>query len=153
MGTSTNAMICYGIALDDEMELPWEAAIDSDIEEWWRTLNGYIPPFELFTPEGEYIGGVEPSRERNDVYFAARRAFDAAHPLPIELEMHCSGDYPMWIVAARGTVKTAYRGSPEAFDPQALVCAPDAEVALREFCAKHLGVTDDPRWLLYSLWF
>ena len=75
MGTSTDAIICYGIAVDEEAELPWATAPDGDIDEWWRKeIHGYTPTFELFTPDGNYIDGVEADASRVDAFFAERDA-------------------------------------------------------------------------------
>jgi len=154
MGTSTDAIICYGIALDEEAELPWAIAPDSDIEDWWRReIHGYVPTLEPFTPEGNYVDGVEPDAAEVNAYFAEQAAFDKQHPLPITLVMHCSGDSPMWIIAAQGTCLSASRGYPLVFDPHKLVCDPADASALREFCAQHLGIEAEPQWLLCSLWF
>ena len=154
MGTSTDAIICYGIAVDEEAELPWATAPDGDIDEWWRKeIHGYTPTFELFTPDGNYIDGVEPDASRVDAFFAERDAFDKQYPLPITLVMHCSGNSPMWIIAAKLTYLSANRGHPQVFDPHQLMYDPDDASALRKFCATHLGIDTEPQWLLCSLWF
>ena len=154
MGVSTNAILCYGISFPDDYEFPWDDGGDSgyDIEKWWLSVNGYEPPFELFTASGDYIDGTEPPKEKVSEYFAHRRAFLAEHPLPVKSVMHCHGDYPMWILAAPSSVTTAYRGYPEVINPPLAVSVEEVN-ALEEFCDRWELEGDGPDWWLCSLWF
>ena len=151
MGLSTDGQICFGVLLPDPDDMDGEYPWGDDLEEWWRGETGYHPPFELFTPEGDYIDGKEPSKDRIRAYFDARREWDAAHPLPVELVNACSCDYPLWIAAVPGTVRTAGRGRPVTFEPSGLVADPEKTAALVAFLAKYLpGEHEDPAWHLSS---
>ena len=156
MGQSTDGQICYGIAFGEDMEFPWDAdGYDSDPEDWWLfAILGFRQSFELYTPEGRYIGGVRPPREKVTEYYNERRGFmDANLPLPVILVNHCSGDYPMYILAVPGTFRSAARGSPGAFVPSELEVTEQQKAALIKFC-KDYGIEFDgePAWYLSSYW-
>lgn len=151
MGVSTDGKISYGIEFPEGFYFPW---VDhDDIEDWWLDVNGYKPPFEIYDEEGEYIGGVRPSDETIKAYFESRRIFHEKHPLPVELVNTCSYDYPMYILALKGTVMTANRGFPKTFDPASLTKGEDPN-RLIEFCRTHNIDTGDkqPAWYLSSFW-
>ena len=125
--------ICFGIAFEEDYEFPWSGE-DSDIETWWRDLNGFKHSFELFDSEGNYIDGKEPSGEVVVKYFDEEREFDKLHPLPVEMVNYCSGDYPMWIIAVPSSCLSARRGYPSVFNPADLVVSDTEVQALVEFC-------------------
>lgn len=153
MGVSTDGQISYGVAIEEGFELPW--ADHDDIESWWReVVHGYKPPFELYTEDGsEYIGGEKPSSSRISEYYDHRRDFDKDHPIPIDVVLHCSYDYPMYIIAIKGTTKKAWRGYPVAFLPEELIISEKGEKDLKEFMEKYIpDVEFKPNWYLSSLW-
>ena len=154
MGVSTDAILCYGISFEEEYEFPWDDCGDSeyDSESWWLEQCGYKPPFELFTKEGDYLPGPHPPDEKITAYFSHRREFLQANPLPVEVVMHCHGDYAMWILAVPGTVTKASRGYPEQIQPP-LAVSVDGIIALEDFCEQWKLDGDGPAWWLASLWF
>lgn len=154
MGTSTDGQICYGIAFEEGHEFPWDEKYGGDIDEWWvMGVHQYKPSFELFNEKGEYLNGVEPSKNDTSRYFQERREFAEARPLPVELVNCCSGDYPQWIIAAKGTVTSARRGHPEVISKEQLEVSPDQEQALIQFCNTHgIDVGSEAKWFLSSYW-
>jgi len=153
MGTSTNGLIFYGIAFDEEHEFPWSTEFE-EIEDWWiYGFHGFKHSFELFDAEGGYLNGREPSKEESGRYFAESRLFFENNPLPVELVNYCSGDCPMYALAARGSVITAKRGHPIEFDPRSLSVADDASDVILKFCSDHgIQPPKPPEWLLASYW-
>jgi len=154
MGQSTNAQLCYGIAFDEDTEFPWHGEqFDGEIEQWWRELLGYKPSFEIYDEDGNYLGGVEPSKEKIKAYYAERDQFDKDHPsLPVEVVSHCSGEYPMYILAVPGTLQIAHRGYPEIVKPENLYVSPGRVDALVAFCNAHGIQVSPPEWWLSSNW-
>lgn len=155
MSVSTDGQICYGISFEEDHQFPWDdEKFNGDIKDWWRDVNGFKPPFELYDKDGNYIDGVKPPQSRMDAYFDAGQKWDAAHPLPVSLVNTCSGDCPQYVLAVPSTERKANRGYPEKFSPSDLVVA-DADVAkLTDFCAKY-GIdftADQLGWWLSSLW-
>lgn len=70
---------------------------------------------------------------------------------PADMVMHCSYDYPMYILAVRGTETTASRGYPETLD-DALPTVPSEKIdAFKAWCAER-GIDGDPKWILCSMW-
>ena len=153
MGTSTDGQICYGIAFEEEFEFPWDGDYD-DIDEWWiYGVHGYKPSFELYDSDGGYLDGREPSKEETSRYYDERRAFAEAHPLPVELVTHCSYDYPMYILAVKGSLISNSRGFPVEIAPSSLSVADADRQALLRFCVDHgIEHDDEPKWLLTSMW-
>lgn len=153
MTTSTNGQICYGVLFDEDHEFPWDEWEDG-IEEWWLyRVCDYHNPFELFDERGNWLDGAKPPEQRIREYYDHRHTFLDSHPIPVRLVNYCSGDYPMYIVAAPSSVIIASRGYPEAIGVRSFATVTEEEaVLLIEFCRKHLGVTEGPRWWLSSYW-
>lgn len=152
MGQSTNGQICFGIAFEEGFEFPWE---DKDLDDFWlEDVLGFKHSFQLWDAEGEYIGGIKPSEERIDAYFAERDAFRNQHgDCPFALVNVCSGDYPQYILAIKRSCMTANRGYPKKFDPMNLTVTKEEIESLIDFCHKQ-GITceSEPAWYLSSYW-
>ena len=149
MGVSTNGIICYGISFEEDFEFPW----DDDWDEWWIKICGYKPLFEMYDEKGEYIAGMKPAQEDRDKYWDHKYKFKKEHPMPVEIVTHCSGDYPMYIIAIPRTVMSASRGYPLEFFPDDLKDTLEDENILLQFCKDH-GIEHEemPKWWLASLW-
>jgi hypothetical protein len=154
MGVSTNGQICFGVVCEEDTEFPWDdGEWGGDIEEWWRTaVCGYIPEEEIYDESGGYIGGKEPSREKIASYHDAQRAFDALHPVPVELVNYCSDDCPMYILAVPSSSLSCSRGYPESFRPEDLKVSQEEIDSLLEFCRTHGIEHGEPGWWLTSYW-
>ena len=157
MSQSTDGHICFGILLEEGAgPFPWDEDDEygyGDIEEWWRKINGYKPPFEIWEEHvAEYLPGV--TLEMKDEYYNHRRDWKKVNPVPVELVNYCSCDYPMYIIALSETCKNANRGYPEAFEPNDLVVSAERAMELINFCKKY-GIDmgeEYPRWWLSSYW-
>lgn len=154
MGVSTDAILCYGIAFEEGTVFPWQPEdSEGDIMDWWRNLLGFRHSFEMFDDQGNYIDGVEPSMDEIKAYYDEERAFDLEHPtLPVQVVMHCSYNFPMYILAVPSSVYEAARGHPEAIDLEKLFVTPDQEGRLVAFCNAHGIEVSQPRWWLASMW-
>lgn len=70
----------------------------------------------------------------------------------VEVITHCSGEYPLYIVAVPGSVKSAYRGSPTRINPDVEFNISDYDVErFLEWCNEN-GVEAKPQWFLFSYW-
>jgi len=151
MSISSDGHISYGYLMEDDTELPW----GDDLDNWWRKLNGYVPPFEIYSdshPSG-YVGGKKPPQNKIDEYFDHRNAWDKDHPLPVEEVNSQSYDYPLWILAVPGTYKSVSRGYPESFEPSELKVDAAKLSALDAFIAAHnIKPVKGPAWFLGSLY-
>ncbi|MFL1903116.1 hypothetical protein ACJWDR_29025 [Streptomyces tauricus] len=159
MGTSTNAMLVYGYHLgggDGEWLL-------QDAGEY-----GELPTLDWYTPDSEDGDDFITAAEKRllaqladftetdwqaDGYFDRERAAKAR--VSVEFESHCSGEYPMYLLAAKRI--TAYRGEAEEIDFPALQAELEqdgADAKLRAALdALGLRPTQErPRWLLCSYW-
>jgi len=157
MGVSTDGQICYGILLDEEVELPWgDDKYDDGIYDWWvYTVKGYEPPFEMFDDDGEYIGGESNwTTQQIDHYFEHLWLFRKQNPLPVELVNVCSNDYPIYIIAAPETCVRATRGYPLPFEPSQLDNVSLAQKEeLIKFCDDYeIEYDGEPQWYLSSYW-
>lgn len=129
MGTSTDAILVYGVPLD-EGDLPWKTDDgEGDWEDWLLRLAG-------FTETNWRVNG----------YWERKRAALAA--FPFDIVPHCSCDYPMYILTIRGTATTANRGFPEKIE----ALEPKDPSELLAFCAEHGMKHGEPGWWLCSMW-
>lgn len=154
MGVSTDGILVFGVDFGEEHEFPWRDEEDSDINKWWRTVNGFV--HKVAEPDWEatrYPKKETPEvRAQIDAYFDEQREWDKANPLPIEEVRHCSGEYPMFILAVKNTYLRACRGYPIEF-ADGLPSTPDA-TPLVEFCEKYgIKLPYSPRWILTSMWW
>ena len=148
MGVSTNGQIAFGYSFEEETEFPW----GDDVEAWWRKVRGYTPEVELYDADGNYLNGIEPSKEATSAYYAAQRAWDKANPMPVEIELHCSYDYPMCIIAVPGTCYSNRRGFPQEIDPAALVVTAEQRASLDAFCNEFdIEIPGEAKWWLTSM--
>ncbi len=154
MGVSTNAEINYGIVFEEDFEFPWsDEKYEGDIGEWWLDANGYKPPFEPYTKDGNYAPGFKEKDPRLDEYYEHLRKWMAANPIGVELVNYCSGDCPMHMLAIVGLGMVANRGYPTLIDPSKLAVDEAAIDKLMAFCAKWGIETDGkPGWYLTSYW-
>lgn len=81
-------------------------------------------------------------------YWQLRSA--AVDAFPVELIIHCSLDYPMYFLAAKGTDTLASRGNPKAISLPEV--SPQAIAALKSFCDRHGVEWREPSWHLFSMW-
>jgi hypothetical protein len=155
MGQSTNGILAYGYNIGSD-EGGWKLEGAGEY--------GEMPTVEWFDPEAEDGDGFEESAERhmladigfterwtrgNDGYFDREKAAKAR--LGVEFESYCSGEYPMYLLAAKGSVTTARRGDCEPVD---FTVNPDWDAKLRA-ALQVLGITptqERAQWLLCSYW-
>ena len=152
MGQSTNGMLVYGYDLGGD-EDGWQIAEENIAAflEWGSGEDGDL------VEKGKVrllasVGFTE-TDWRADGYHERKKA--AEERLGVEFESYCSGDYPMWLLAAH-TV-TVYRGDCKEIDFAALEKARtegdwDAKLA---HAIQVLGITptqEKPGWLLVSYW-
>lgn len=148
MSTSTDAILFYGYAFEEEDHAPWPsdrgADVDDDDEEegWedrWARLNG------IEQPEGEY------DQKKYGAYLDKR--FKLTKACGVEIDTHCSGDVPMYLVAVVGSKLVASRGYPEKV-PELAVGA-DWDEKLHAFMEK-MSIKrprgQKPAWRLVSYW-
>lgn len=72
---------------------------------------------------------------------------------PVELIIHCSGEYPMWILGMRGYLR-AWRGTPVQVDPSKLQVE-DGWIGRIRAVAQEFDLEIEPEkiaWYLVSYW-
>jgi len=132
MGISSDGIVAFGFVLVDEEdgELPpsLTAYMAKDDEDGFDLYN--FIAHETGTTDADWD-----AREK------AREAF------PIEIVSFCSYDYPMYFLAARGTVHSCRRGEATEFVPTTPNYA-----ALKEFCDKYGIEWKQPAWHVMSMY-
>jgi hypothetical protein len=123
MGTSTGAILVFGIELEEEHE-PW----GRDQDEWLEK-------------DGREILGLQGEKQ-----------YEILEQHPVEIIQHCSYEYPMYILAVRETEKRAWRGEPFSIDVEDLRIPIANTVLLKAFCERHDIEWKEPKWLLCSMW-
>lgn len=158
MGQSTNGILAYGYDLGGDEE--WKIA---GLGEY-----GELPPLDWYSTDddgddfqsaaerrllAELADFTETWTKDNEGYFDRERKAQAR--LGVEFDTYCSGEYPMYLLAAK--VITVYRGDVKDIDMAALAVEPEMngwDEKLRAALAV-LGITpaqDRAKWLLCSYW-
>lgn len=174
MGQSTNAILFYGYAWEEEESKPWNIGkefegegyddSDEDWEERYARLRGLAPPSRPFPPRevprtrenGFSSTPTDYTAEEQSIIDEYRAFWKAKGELvetePCAVDSHCSGDCPMPYVAIKDSVTTAHRGSVEHIT--SLDVGPTWEADLRAFCERMgIDVGDQaPGWHLVSMW-
>lgn len=160
MGVSSNACIAYGIDLQDEPPFN-DGRDDTDLAAYLAIKQGAVDPWPL-VPDHINYGPLDDFkkweadnaewRQQQEAWQAATKAAEEASP--IVLEYHCSYEYPMYIIALKGTTRTAFRGDPVALPSDFTdLISEKAVTKAQEFCEEYeLPAFDNPSWLLYSMW-
>lgn len=159
MGQSTDAMLVYGYHLGG-----------ADIGWLLEDLGEYegLPALDWYDPDDENSDGLQESAERHllaqlagftetdwqaDGYFTRQR--EAKGRLGVGFDTHCSGDYPGYLLIAKGI--TAHQGDVHEIDFPSLAAetkAAHADAKLRA-ALDALGfrpTQERAQWLLCSYW-
>lgn len=148
MGVSTNAILAFGFDLGEDLPEALVLAGSEDPDEGDDERGSF--DFETWVKRNR-CDAKEPdhgdySRDWPEYWEACRQAVRA---VPFDLIAHCSYDFPMRFLAARGTQATAHRGSPE---PVTFAEAtPEQVAAMRAFCGEYGIEWQEPRWHIFSM--
>jgi hypothetical protein len=136
MGISSDGLLIYGFDLGIEDEQPFSELL-ADNEE-----------FDDFIANEAGIEGW--TENAKDDYW--KRYREAVEACPVELHIHCSYDYPMYVLGVRGANFTAYRGDPTIIEKDAFNISEDKIKAAKEWCEKYKIEWQEPKWVLCSLY-
>ncbi len=158
MGTSTDAILAYGYNLgggEDEWHIQ-EA--DGEYGEW--TSDWYDPEDEDrddFVTAAEQrllvAAGFTQTDWQADGYFDRKREAEAR--VGVELDTHCSGEYPLYFIAAHKiTARRGYAKDIDFAELEAMRIEQDWDSKLTK-ALQVLGMTpkqERPGWFLVSYW-
>lgn len=128
MGVSSDGILVYGIDLGEEKP---------------AFLDDYEDMDELLMAEGGQTQWGEPGHD-----FKKQWAFLAT--CPVVLTLYCSYDYPMYIMAVRGTETSVNRGYVE--EITSLSVSEEKNDAFIAWCLAHGIENPEPKWLLASMY-
>lgn len=161
MGVSTNAMLVFGLQLEENKTYPWdnyEECCYGELGSWYYDkIKPFVDlPESSFDEHGNWKGGEETPELRAmcDNRWKAEQAHMKANPIPVMIETHCSGDSPMYILTVPGINKSAGRGYPESIEAEDLRVDVIHIETILQFCITH-GIdadTENLRWWLCSYW-
>ena len=153
MSVSTDAILCYGFDVGGDHDMPdWMKPIgddkDFDFDDFVvsRLSDSIKQPGRFDTDE--YRRNPE-LKEQWKKYWADKKAFIAL--VGVSLVRHCSGDCPMYILAAKASITTAHRGSPKKIH-DGVAADPNWRSTLESFCEKTGIYMQEPSWILCSDW-
>lgn len=133
MGTSTDAIIAYGFDIGEEKPAFLEGVEDSDL--------------------GNYL--VKKAGLPEDTPWQKRAELEKT--CPVEIIEHCSGEYPMYFLALRGSKVKASRGFPvniEELEEKMSGSSSKDKVELAELWCQENGLeTKTFAWHLFSMWW
>lgn len=174
MGVSTDGELAFGIDFGDEnplLERDEDGDLieldddedSSDLGEFLARKTGLENPYLTKLPHEVNHGAshmYEDWKKENPWFEGEAKAyFDAKGKLedasPVEIVMHCSYDYPMYILALKGTHLFASRGTPKKVNFERLnsLVTEEKLAEARKFCAEY-GLPEfyGADWLLFSMW-
>lgn len=156
MRVSTDGIICYGIFIGEDYDLPWlNNKYDGDSEDWWiYEICKYKSPIDIWDEHGHLRKDIKITQKDYDLYYSSLRNFKKEHPIPVEVVYTCSDGCTEYIIAVRGTVISASRGYPETFNPKNLKVTENQRDELVKFCKKYIHISEEllPKWYLSSYW-
>ncbi len=154
MGISVDATICFGVVVDSG-DLPWkkydpetgENIYESE-EDWWREINGYKNPYEIWEDADNKKPGI--TDEDEERYYDYIHQWDKRYPMPFELLYFWSYDntdnfilcVPSSIICADGCEK---------LNISKIKVSNQAKEKFREFLKKY-KIKKQPTWLLSALY-
>lgn len=173
MGVSTDGELAFGIDFGEDNPLLErdedgdliegdEDEDSSDLADFLARKTGLVSPYLKLPHEvnhGPYDAYDDWKKENpwfeaeaNEYFEAKRKLADAC---PLEIHLHCSYDYPMFILAIKGTHLSASRGSPQKVNFARLnsLVTEDKLAEARKFCEEY-GLPEfyGADWLLFSMW-
>lgn len=122
MGVSNDAQLIFGI----------------DMEEFSDFLEDYDGDFDSFVAQKEELA---PSIE----------FWEYLKTYPVSWEMHCSYEYPMYILSIPGYQITASRGYPDIITAERLLVPQEKIDSMKTWCEKYNVPWVEPKWLLCSM--
>lgn len=128
MGVSSDGMLYFGFQVGGEEERPEWMAEHEDFDDFLAAKAGL--------PEDA------PYEERSKVVKAC----------PAELNLFCSYDYPMYVLAVRDAEHRVARGGIKEIGPKELEVAPEKIAAFKAWCEANDIEYQEPKWLLCSLY-
>lgn len=147
MGTSTDAIIAFGIVFEEYFEFPWSQDSDDldDVEDfgdytnWWQKENGYKNPYTYEDNPDEWINhSIE---------------WDKKNPIPFQEENYCSDECPMYALVIPKSIIRASRGHPESLELSKFNVDEKELLNFMNFLKKYnIEITEQPKWLLFSYW-
>lgn len=125
MGLSTDAILCYGIALDDDES--WEVHDVMGVEEYDN--DEFCEWLEKINEELEAVG--------------------------LYIDSHCSAEYPMYYICVHETAISANRGYPQIVTMERIGIINERtkekwDKKLKEACKQYNFPYKNPEWLLMS---
>lgn len=166
MGQSTDAIVAYGWASDDQgsyYNLPWANDDDTDYEDALARQSGLVDPWTDAPTDRDDYADYGSWRAAHPEWAASLDAYREAVRVEVakwecRVGTHCSCDYPMLYVCITESEMTTGRGSVGKLDPQQMVARPKNQGwddKLRAF-VDHLGIDvselGEPGWFVVSDW-
>ena len=158
MSISSDGILCYGFQIKDEDgdiigegETPefLKTSLDDDDDDDSEPLEFddlLANIAKINSPDVEYD---EHSKEEYEEYWGKKHELERV--CPVELVIHCSFEYGMYILAIKESHSAAYRGYPVELGKQ-ITTNPAWDSILRNFCKEANIPFEEPGWVLASLY-
>lgn len=145
--TSASAVLSYGFMFEEGFEFPWSDTEDSDIEDWWVDVNGFVNPAECpFDESGEFKEGF--TTELTLVWYKNKAEWLKSNPVPVKEIRYGWAEQPCIILAVK-TLGSDSDCDPEPLNPDFLSVSTEDHQRLMEFVQKYgIETTGEPQWWL-----
>lgn len=132
MGVSSDGMLYFGFTVGSTEDEPPEWLLDADNE---------IIDFDDFVCKLEGLPESASYEERKLILDSC----------PVELNVYCSYDYPMYILSPKGCHIRVSRGYTEEISEEILKVDASKIEALKKWCEQNNIKYEEPKWLLCSM--
>ena len=102
MGSSPRGQIRFGVGFEEDSEFPWDDGKYYGIDGWWEDVKGYKPKHQPFDSEGDYAEGWSSGDPRFAEHDAQLEEWRRNNPMPVEVDSHGTGDYPLCMLVVPG---------------------------------------------------
>ena len=145
MGQSTDAILVCGVDFGDDLPEVFQKYMGDMDKEHFDFEDFLCHESGIFLEENS-------TKSQFDSWYKRRN--EVRDACPVEMIFHCSGEYPMYILAVKGTETTAWRGDPKLLNLREVQDSLSFQsVGLFEkWCKDHEIEKSNPDWLLCSMW-
>lgn len=133
MSISSDGILVFGVELGLEDETPEWMGDFTDFSDYILDSTG-LPRYGM---PGYHIASLQ----------------EVIHKCPVELIMHCSYDYPMYILAVNHQKANAWRGTPVELGHTIESPTGEQIATFKAWCAERdIELEKEPQWLLCSMY-
>lgn len=152
MGVDFYGKLVYGIAISEDVKLPWDKEeFDGDPENWWAVeIHKFKPSVKIWDEHGEWLLGIDTDSPEYKAYFMEWGKEKETHPLPVMVVWCGTYDDPSIIISVEDLEIESYWG--EFVKVDTLRISPEYDKTISGFVKKYIPEEKSPpSWYLTGI--